>query len=95
MFEILKFVYVMIFFISLFYFLNGVIAGKPLLSSFSNNFLYYTLFLSYFVDIPIIMFYITGDYYSCHYDGQCDEDCPFPFKGYCVDQLCLCKRWLQ
>ncbi|AES98511.1 putative Late nodulin [Medicago truncatula] len=62
MFEILKFVYVMIFFISLFCFLNGVIAG---------------------------------DYYSCHYDKQCDEDCPFPFKGYCVEQHCLCKRWLQ
>ncbi|AES99058.1 hypothetical protein MTR_5g076110 [Medicago truncatula] len=28
------------------------------------------------------MFYITGRTYYCHYDEQCDKDCPIPLKGW-------------
>ena len=43
--EILKVFYVMIIFIFMFCFLNGITASKSLLSSFSNNFVYYTPFV--------------------------------------------------
>jgi len=91
--RLLKPLYVMIVFISLFFVVRDVNAGKPFHSSFSN-FLLYLIYntSSCIVKTPIFLFYIIGLAHFCDENNPCPEHLCMPnMKVVCTgDEICIC-----
>ena len=91
--EIVKYVYVIIIFLSLFLVATNI-EGKPFYRFQIFFFTSYTIFYRIFCYIILIFFFITGTYFRCFKDSDCIKKlfCRPPLKPKCMYKtMCKCK----
>jgi hypothetical protein len=94
--EKIKFVYAMIFFISLFFVLKDVNAGKSFLLTYFLKkiiIIIYVIHIFSSLSLTLISFFfcITGESFVCNSDYNCHANlCMSPFIPICSDNQCRC-----
>jgi len=91
MVEIVKFVYVIIIFISLFLIAKNV-EGKPVFSFFNSLRYFLHNILSHSSNIHLLSFFVTTGRVKCIKDYGCqNKSCQFPLKPYIPRNRVTCK----